>query len=53
MFVPTLVIASGLFLFTAPVLNLFGLEFVAGKWAMIALVLGQLVNVGQVQLVIY
>jgi len=46
MFVPTLVIASGLFLFTAPVLNLFGLEFVAGKWAMIALVLGQLVNVG-------
>lgn len=46
MFVPTLVIASGLILFAAPVLNLFGLEFVAGKWAMIALVLGQLVNVG-------
>ena len=46
MFVPTLVIASGLILFATPVLNLFGSEFAVGKWAMIALVLGQLVNVG-------
>lgn len=46
MFLPTLVLASGLILFADPVLKLFGLEFVAGKWAMIALVLGQLVNVG-------
>ena len=46
MFFPTLVIASGLILFADPILNLFGLDFVAGKWAMIALVLGQLVNVG-------
>ncbi len=46
MFLPTLVVASGLILFADPLLNLFGLEFVAGKWAMSALVLGQLVNVG-------
>ena len=46
MFLPTLVVASGLILFADPILNLFGSEFVAGRWAMIALVLGQLVNVG-------
>lgn len=45
-FLPALLVASSLILFAAPVLNLFGSEFVTGKWAMIALVLGQLVNVG-------
>jgi O-antigen/teichoic acid export membrane protein len=46
MFGPTLLLAGGLILFSDPILNLFGVEFVVGKWAMIALVLGQLVNVG-------
>ncbi len=46
MFFPTLAIASSLILFADPVLNVFGEEFVAGKWALVALVLGQLVNVG-------
>lgn len=46
MFLPTLIIAIILILFADPILNLFGQEFVAGKWALIGLVLGQLVNVG-------
>lgn len=46
MFLPALIVALGLILFAEPVLKLFGAEFVAGKWVMMTLILGQLVNVG-------
>ena len=46
MFWPALLVATNLILCADPVLNLFGAEFVAGKWVMVALILGQLVNVG-------
>lgn len=45
-FYPALLVAIGLFVFAEPVLHLFGSEFVAAKWALMALCLGQLVNVG-------
>lgn len=45
-FYPALAVAIGLVVFADPVLSLFGAEFVSAKWAMIALILGQLVNVG-------
>lgn len=46
MFYPALAVAIGLILFAEPILGLFGTEFVAAKWTMIALIVGQLVNVG-------
>jgi O-antigen/teichoic acid export membrane protein len=46
MFYPALGVAIGLVIFAEPVLHLFGAEFIAAKWAMIALIAGQLVNVG-------
>lgn len=46
MFYPTLAISLGLIVFSEPILRLFGAEFVAAKWALVALILGQLVNVG-------
>jgi O-antigen/teichoic acid export membrane protein len=46
MFYPALAIAVGLIAFADPVLHLFGSEFTAAKPALIALILGQLVNVG-------
>jgi O-antigen/teichoic acid export membrane protein len=45
-FYPALLVALVLALFAEPVLALFGAEFVAAKWALIALMMGQLVNVG-------
>jgi O-antigen/teichoic acid export membrane protein len=46
MFYPALAVAVGLIVFAEPILELFGAEFVAAKWAMIVLIGGQLVNVG-------
>lgn len=46
MFLPALLVAVGLIVFAEPVLGLFGPEFVAARWAMTALIVGQLVNVG-------
>lgn len=46
MFYPALAMAIGLLIFADPILGLFGPEFVGAKWAMIALMVGQLVNVG-------
>ncbi|MEO1131876.1 MAG: polysaccharide biosynthesis C-terminal domain-containing protein, partial [Cyanobacteria bacterium J06639_1] len=46
MFYPAFATAIGLVIFAEPILRLFGAEFVAAKGALIALVLGQLVNVG-------
>ncbi|MEO0852752.1 MAG: flippase, partial [Cyanobacteria bacterium J06648_11] len=46
MFYPAFATAVGLIVFAEPVLQVFGAEFVAAKGALIALVLGQLVNVG-------
>lgn len=46
MFYPALAMAIGLLIFADPILGLFGPEFVAAKWAMAALIVGQLVNVG-------
>ena len=45
-FIPAFLGACGLILFANPLLGLFGPEFVAAKWVLIALTLGQLVNVG-------
>lgn len=45
-FYPALAVAIGLILFAEPILGLFGAEFTAAKWAMMVLVIGQLVNVG-------
>jgi O-antigen/teichoic acid export membrane protein len=45
-FYPALAIAVGLVIFADPVLRLFGNEFVAAKGSLIALILGNLVNVG-------
>lgn len=45
-FYPALVVAIGIILFAEPILGLFGAEFTAAKWAMMVLVIGQLVNVG-------
>ncbi|GAB4386056.1 MAG: lipopolysaccharide biosynthesis protein [Elainellaceae cyanobacterium] len=46
MFYPALVMALGLFIFAEPILSVFGSEFVVAKWAVMALAVGQLVNVG-------
>lgn len=46
LFYPTLVVAILLILSGDRVLNLFGTEFVAARWSMTVLILGQLVNVG-------
>jgi O-antigen/teichoic acid export membrane protein len=46
MFYPALAVALGLALFADPVLQWFGSEFGAAKWALMVLILGQLVNVG-------
>lgn len=46
MFYPALAVALGLILLAEPVLLLFGPEFTAARWALTALCLGQLVNVG-------
>jgi O-antigen/teichoic acid export membrane protein len=46
MFYPALAVALGLILLAEPVLLLFGPEFTAARGAMLALSLGQLVNVG-------
>ncbi|OKH19994.1 flippase [[Limnothrix rosea] IAM M-220] len=46
MFYPALVTAIGLVSFSEPVLQLFGSEFTAAKWALALLIVGQLVNVG-------
>jgi O-antigen/teichoic acid export membrane protein len=45
-FYPALAIAIGLVIFADPVLRLFGNEFVVAKGSLIALILGNLVNVG-------
>lgn len=45
-FYPALAVAVGIMLFAEPILGLFGPEFTTAKWAMIVLVIGQLVNVG-------
>ncbi len=41
-----LAIALFLILFAVPILHLFGAAFIDGRWALVALSLGQLVNVG-------
>lgn len=46
MFYPTLVFALLLVIFGDRVLGMFGDEFVAARWVMTVLILGQLVNVG-------
>lgn len=46
MFYPTLLFALVLIFFGDRVLGLFGTEFVAARWSMTILILGQLVNVG-------
>ena len=46
MFYPTLILALLLIVFGDRVLGLFGAEFVAARWSMTVLILGQLVNVG-------
>lgn len=46
MFYPTLVFALILIIFGDRVLGLFGEEFVAARWTMTILIVGQLVNVG-------
>ena len=46
MFYPTLFFALLLFFFGDRVLGLFGEEFIAARWSMTILILGQLVNVG-------
>jgi O-antigen/teichoic acid export membrane protein len=46
MFYPALALAIGISCFAEPMLNWFGPEFGAAKWALIALIVGQLVNVG-------
>jgi O-antigen/teichoic acid export membrane protein len=46
MFYPALFVTVGLFIFSEPLLSLFGSEFVVAKWSLLALSLGQLVNVG-------
>lgn len=46
MFYPAFGVAIGLVVFAEPILGLFGPEFLAAKWAMVALIVGQLVNVG-------
>jgi O-antigen/teichoic acid export membrane protein len=45
-FFPALIASCYLFIYGDNVLALFGTEFVAAKWAMLVLVVGQLVNVG-------
>ncbi|MCU0536736.1 MAG: polysaccharide biosynthesis C-terminal domain-containing protein [Hydrococcus sp. Prado102] len=45
-FFPALLIAIGLVNFAEPILGLFGEEFMAAKWVMAAIAIGQLVNVG-------
>ncbi|MEM7760260.1 MAG: flippase [Cyanobacteria bacterium P01_A01_bin.40] len=46
MFYPTLILALLLIIFGDRVLELFGTEFIAARWSMTILILGQLVNVG-------
>ncbi|MCU0524318.1 MAG: flippase [Elainella sp. Prado103] len=46
MFYPSLGAAIGLVVFAEPVLGLFGQDFVRAKWALMVLIIGQLVNVG-------
>lgn len=46
MFYPTLIFALILIIFGDRVLGLFGDEFIAARWSMTILILGQLVNVG-------
>ncbi|MEM8827790.1 MAG: flippase [Cyanobacteria bacterium P01_G01_bin.19] len=46
MFYPTLFFALLLIIFGDRVLSMFGTEFVAARWSMTILILGQLVNVG-------
>lgn len=46
MFFPAFAISLGLIIFANPILQMFGSEFIAAKPALIALILGQLVNVG-------
>lgn len=46
MFYPALLVAIGLVAFAEPILGLFGEPFVEAKWALGALIIGQLVNVG-------
>ncbi|MGL5795819.1 MAG: lipopolysaccharide biosynthesis protein [Waterburya sp.] len=45
-FVPALIASCYLFIFGDDVLVLFGTEFLEAKWAMLVLVVGQIVNVG-------
>ena len=46
MFYPTLIFALLLIIFGDRVLSMFGSEFIAARWSMTILILGQLVNVG-------
>ncbi|RUT05623.1 polysaccharide biosynthesis protein [Dulcicalothrix desertica PCC 7102] len=46
MFFPALAVGLGMIIFAEPVLRMFGEEFVSAKFVLIALILGQLVNVG-------
>ncbi|MEM6715661.1 MAG: flippase [Cyanobacteria bacterium P01_C01_bin.147] len=46
MFYPALAMAIAIVLFSRPILQLFGTEFIAAQGALVALMLGQLVNVG-------
>lgn len=46
LFYPSFVFASLLIVFAEQVLGLFGSEFIAARWSMSILILGQLVNVG-------
>jgi O-antigen/teichoic acid export membrane protein len=46
MFYPAFIVTISLFVFSDPLLSLFGSEFVVAKWSLLALSLGQLVNVG-------
>jgi O-antigen/teichoic acid export membrane protein len=46
MFLPALLVAIALTLFAEPILGLFGAEFIAAKWVIATLAVGQLVNVG-------
>ncbi|MGC9526764.1 MAG: flippase [Limnospira sp.] len=45
-FWPSLILAIALIRFAPALLGLFGPEFVAGRWPMTVLILGQLINVG-------
>ncbi|OKH36331.1 flippase [Calothrix sp. HK-06] len=46
MFFPALAVSLAMIIFVEPILRMFGEEFVSAKFVLIALILGQLVNVG-------